>query len=127
MARVAEPVRLSEGSRAFPKAIRLRRSVDYRRVQSRGRRFRTPHLLILSIRGRAPSSRFGLVVSRKVGNAVTRNRVKRWLREAIRHERGRLQGRWDLAIIPSPRAAGSDYQTLRSELAHALDHIGRRR
>jgi ribonuclease P protein component len=77
--------------------------------------------------GRGKGSRFGLVVSRKVGNAVKRNRVKRWLREAIRHHRAELPGPWDLAIIASPRATTAGYATLERELREVISRVGERR
>ncbi|MCB9793928.1 MAG: ribonuclease P protein component [Alphaproteobacteria bacterium] len=108
----------------FPKSARLLRSPEFRRVQGGGRRIRTRHLLVLWARGRGAESRFGLVVSRKVGNAVTRNRVKRWLREAIRHNRWRLEGqRLDLAVIASPRAADAGLDALERDLLFALSKL----
>lgn len=68
--------------------------------------------------------RFGLVVSRKVGNAVVRNRVKRWLREALR----RQVSAWptaDHAVIARPRAATAGYHVLETELAAASQRLGR--
>ncbi|MCB9764085.1 MAG: ribonuclease P protein component [Alphaproteobacteria bacterium] len=116
-----------DGTRpTFPREVRLRRSVDFRRVQSRGRRARTRHLLVLYTRGRGDRTRFGLVVSRKVGNAVTRNRVKRWLREAIRRNRWRVSGCWDLAIIASPRAATAGLAAITDELITVFERLGAR-
>jgi len=65
-------------------------------------------------------TRFGLTVSRKVGNAVVRNRVKRWLREAIRrlHEHG--LGPIDVVFIARRGAGDAGYDTLASEVAQAL-------
>lgn len=70
--------------------------------------------------------RVGIVVSRKVGNAVVRNRVRRRLREALRalvRERGPREGGpagVDLLIIARPEAATADYGTLRASLDKAL-------
>ena len=115
------------GSFSFPKAIRVRRSTDYRRIQGRGQKVRTRHLLVLSTRGRAPESRFGLTVSRKVGNAVRRNEVKRWLRESIRRRRRDLEGRWDVVFIATPRAAQAGFEAIDADVAEALRRIPRAR
>jgi len=69
-------------------------------------------------------SRFGLTVSRKVGGAVVRNRVKRWLREAVRHERSSVLGGWDVVIVAQPDAAIAGAAVLRSDLRSALDDAG---
>lgn len=111
----------------LPRVLRLRRSADYRFVQGRGRRVRLAHVLVLYTPGRAPQSRFGLVVSRKVGNAVRRNRVKRWLREAIRRNRSALAGRWDLAIVAHPTAVHAGLVALESELREAFYRMSRSR
>lgn len=114
----------SSVDQSFPKSIRLRASRDFRRVQGRGRKVRTRNLLVIYTRGREEQARFGLVVSKKVGNAVARNRVKRWLREAIRHNKQQLQGRWDLAIIASPRAADAGLDALEADLVYAMKRVG---
>lgn len=108
----------------LPKNARLRVSSDFRRVQGRGRKVRTRNLLVLYSRGRESQSRFGLVVSKKVGNAVARNRVKRWLREAIRHNRHHVKGRWDVAVIASPRAVDAGLDVLTQDLCYAIGRLG---
>lgn len=116
----------------FPKRIRLRRSADYRRVQSRGRRIRARHLLAVvapgppvSSRG-VPPSRVGLVVSRKVGNAVVRNRVKRWLRESARRRWSGATGGWDVVLIAHPRAANAGFRALDRDVARILRELPKR-
>jgi len=110
----------------FPKSARLLLSPDFRRVQGRGRKLRTRHLLVLYTPGRRRDSRWGLVVSKKVGKAVTRNQVKRWLRESIRHRRGELEGTWDLAVIASPRAADADFAALDADIASVVERLSER-
>jgi len=63
----------------------------------------------------------GIVVSRKVGKAVTRNRVRRRIREILR--RLHLPAA-DLMVIAKPEAAEADYATLARDLLRALDKSG---
>jgi ribonuclease P protein component len=68
-------------------------------------------------------ARFGITVSKKVGNAVMRNRVKRWLREAIRHHHHTVQMPIDVVFIASPRAARSNYRSIEMDVSEALNRI----
>lgn len=67
----------------------------------------------------------GLTVSRKVGTAVTRNRVKRWLREAVRVVPGPRAGPWDLVLIPRAEAAAVGLVVLRGEVADLFARVAR--
>jgi ribonuclease P protein component len=71
---------------------------------------------------RPGSPRFGMAVSRKVGNAVVRNRVKRHTREAIRHHREGIVG-VDVVFIALPLAATASGVELRAEVAAVLSRL----
>ena len=74
----------------FPRTARVRAKAEFSAVFDRGRRTAEPRMALHWLADAAPA-RLGLAVSRKVDpHAVGRNRIKRSLREAFRHLRGRL-------------------------------------
>ena len=71
----------------FPKKYRLLKRFEFRRVENAGKRKRLDHVVVVFAENSGDSPRLGLVVSRRVGNAVIRNRVKRIIREFFRYHR----------------------------------------
>jgi len=92
-------------------------------VQKQGTLVRSKDLLVFYKKGNAKQARFGMTVSKKVGNAVTRNRVKRWIREAVRHHHHCVESLVDVVFIASPRAARSSYSRIEREISTALETI----
>lgn len=91
-------------------------------MQRHGRRVHGAHLVVLHLGNGADAPRFGLTVSRKVGNAVVRNRVKRWLREALRRQRAGVGG-VDVVVVARPSAATAGYPALYEEIGGALERV----
>ncbi|MEM9861518.1 MAG: ribonuclease P protein component [Myxococcota bacterium] len=88
------------GERAtLPREARVRRRSVFRRVQSTGERTHTKHFLVVQAPGEAPHPRLGVTVTKKVGNAVARNRIKRLLREFFRRHRDWFAGGVDVVFI----------------------------
>ena len=102
--------------------IRLRRGSDFERVRANRRSWAHP-LLIFSLRPRGESapSRIGIIVGRRVGNAVVRNRVKRRIREAARALYPEFRAGYDIVLIARTAAAKASEPELAGALASLLD------
>lgn len=85
----------------FPRARRILRPAEFVRVYDNGYSVRRGPLLVHALGSRA-TTRLGLSVSRKVGNAVIRNRVKRRLRDAFRRLQHDLPAGYDLVVTVRP-------------------------
>lgn len=96
----------SLGSLGLRKEMRLRQRSDYLAVQTGGRKLHGRHVLALARRrpDANPCGRLGLTVTKKVGNAVVRNRIKRLLREWLRLH-GWVPTGWDMVLVAKDSAA----------------------
>jgi ribonuclease P protein component len=87
------------------KRSRLTRSAEFERVYRHGRSTANRHLVLYTFpNDSSREPRLGLSVSRKVGGAVQRNRLKRLLREAFTHVEASLRPGQDLVVVARPPA-----------------------
>jgi len=87
------------------KHMRLRRRHEFLAVQNDGLKLHGRHLLAICRKQSSfPNGRVGLTVTKKVGNAVVRNRIKRLLREWLRLHGWAPRG-WDIVLVAKDSAA----------------------
>jgi ribonuclease P protein component len=105
---------------------RVKKRKDFLRIQDRGNKVRSRHLL-LSVAPRAAggNSRLGITVTKKIDKlAVVRNRLKRRLRELFRKNRHQVAEGFDLVAIALTGAPELSYAELESELRFILKKAG---
>lgn len=124
----------------LPPAHRLRHTADVVRVRQCGRPWRHPLVTLIICpnpavvpagvektddqSNKAIASRFGFVAGRQVGSAVRRNRVKRRLREIIRHRLDQIAGGLDFLVIARQPAAEATYAELENAVVQLLQRAG---
>ena len=117
------------GGERLQREQRLRCSRDFERVSQQGRRVASRYFVLLVSRHgdtlQPATNRLGVTVSRKVGRAVVRNRVKRRIRDWFRRTTGELGRGLDLVVIARPAAADLDAAEAARELSRLALGTGR--
>lgn len=106
------------------KTHRLKDNRDFRRVFQKGKSYANRFLVLYHAPNQLGCYRVGFSVSKKVGNAVVRNKVKRYLREAVRAAELDSSLSVDFVIIARPSAADLDFDGFRTNLVHLLVKTG---
>lgn len=109
----------------FGAASRLRLNADFLEIRRDGKPYRCPYFAVFS-RIRADSDadfsrpRIGISTSRRVGNAVVRNKARRRLREIFRLMQSEIEPRADIVLSVRAPASRASYEELEARFRHAL-------
>ncbi len=107
----------------FPRSGRLRKRRDYLAVQAAGTVVHARHFLLLVKRD--GEGRVGITVSKKIGNSVTRNRVKRLVREALRQwgEKPWVPAGLDVVVVAKRSAARAGLDEVARDLGKSREKV----
>ena len=106
---------------AIPTKQRIRRPAEFRRVFTRGKRKSGDYVNVTVLRNDLPFSRIGLSVSKRVGNAVSRNLVKRRLCQAFSDMN--IADGWDVIITAKPEASNVSYPILDETMRQSMGRL----
>lgn len=109
-------------SQTFGREERIRKRQDYLRIYEQGVRTYSKRFTIITLANQAGIRRLGITVSKKTGNAVQRNRIKRILREFFRLNKSRLPASQDIVIIAKKGILPLMYGDVCTELLSRLSH-----
>ena len=102
----------------------IQRNSHFRYVYNRGKSISNDILVLYTLKNKASINRIGISVSKKVGNSVVRNRVKRLIRESYRLNKDGFDKGYDLIFIARKPSALADYKKIEGAMKNLIKRAG---
>lgn len=103
------------------KALRIKKNQEFQHVFQKGTSFANRQLVIYHVNKAGQAHfRIGLSVGKRIGNAVTRNRIKRYLRQAFHELEDEIKPGIDIVIIARKPTKDLDFHTIKKSVIHLL-------
>lgn len=106
------------------KLVPICRNNDFRRIYARGKSYVSPLVVVYALKNRTKNVRVGITTSKKVGNAVQRNRSRRVIREAFRALAPRVRAGFDLVLVARGKTPYVKSTDVRRQLERQLQAAG---
>jgi len=103
--------------------LRLKKNREYRKVYKYGQKVADRNLVLFVLANRTGESRFGFTVSKKVGKAVVRNKVRRWFKEVCRHHHQEFPVSFDYVLLARKAVVDRDYHIVEESLMKLLKKV----
>lgn len=97
---------------------------DFRYLYNKGKSFAGAYLVIYVKKAGKRENILGITVTKKIGNAVTRNRVRRLIRECYRLRESEINTGYKIVVVARGRAAEADFYAIRNDMGYLLKKSG---
>lgn len=106
----------------------IKKNRDFLKVYHQGKSYANKYLVMYVLKNDSLENRYGITVSKKVGNSVVRHRVTRLIRESIRLNLEQFEKGFDIVFVARNTAKGKNYFEIESAVLHLskLHHILKR-
>ncbi|MDD7403074.1 MAG: ribonuclease P protein component [Butyribacter sp.] len=106
----------------------IKKNRDFVKVYRQGKSYANKYLVMYVLKNNSEKNRYGISVSKKVGNSVVRHRVTRLIRESIRLNLEQFEKGFDIVLIARNTAKGKSYYEIESAVLHLakMHHIIKR-
>ena len=109
----------------FNETERLRKDSDFRRVYKHGKSFANRYLVMYIMRNNLEYNRVGISVSKKVGNAINRNKIRRRIKESYRlNIDANVKYGYDIVFIARVAIKEADYKDIEKSMTHLIRKAG---
>ncbi|WP_353094607.1 ribonuclease P protein component [Tissierella praeacuta] len=106
------------------KVYRLRSNIEFRKVYSSGKNYWNRNLVLYMRKNSVGNTRVGYSITKKIGNSVVRNKIRRRMKEIYRLNFDKIKGNYDLIFIPKKNVVDISYKELESAMLHILKLAG---
>lgn len=102
------------------KKYRLRKNIEFKKVYSHGRNYWNRNLVLYIKRNGLEETRVGYTITKKIGNSVVRNKIRRRMKEIYRLNFPNIKEGYDLIFICKRNVVGLSYKELESSMIHIM-------
>ena len=93
---------------------KIRKNIEFLNVYRHGKSYANKYLVMYVLSNKLDENRFGITVSKKVGNSVVRHRITRLIRECIRLQESNILTEYDIVIVARKAAKDKKYRDIES-------------
>ncbi|MGF7060732.1 ribonuclease P protein component [Brassicibacter mesophilus] len=103
---------------------RLKSNREFRNVYDTGKSFANKYLVIFFVKNNLDKNRIGIATTKKIGNSVVRNKIRRRIKESYRLNTNKVKQGYDIVFLSRVNAKNANYKEIESALLHLVKISG---